>query len=139
MPRSKDQSIPYLKIVWSKGSDVIGDCGICCLGTLTGHTYEDVVVAATKVSPNWKGGLWLKEMVLIAKDLGMTLRRRRKYDLETDVGILDLEYRDEKGKRVNHVVVLNAGIVIDSDCTIWDAQAYLNHYKAKAKSLLSPD
>lgn len=134
----KDNSIPYLRIVGSKGSDIVGDCGICAIGTLTGRTYEDVVAVASQISKNWKAGLWLREIEDIARELGLTLRRKRKYDLDSDVGILDVEILDRR-KREPHVVVLNAGRIIDSDYTIWDAEAYLIHYKAKAKTLLTPD
>ena len=134
----KDGSIPYLRIVGSKGSDIVGDCGICAIGTLTGHTYEDVVAVADRISKNWKSGLWLKEIMEIAKELGLTLKRKRKYDLEQDVGILDVMVKDGR-KREAHVVVLNAGRIIDSDYSIWDVDAFLAHYKATTKSLLTPE
>jgi hypothetical protein len=129
--------IPYLKVIGSKGSDIIGDCGICAIGTLCGKEYEDVVIAADKVSKKWRKGLWLKEIQAIALEFGFTLKRRRKYDLESDVGILAMEVDSKEGREA-HVVVLNAGQLIDSDYTLWNPEAYISQFNAKLGMLLEP-
>lgn len=98
------------------------DCAIWSLSVLTGIAYEDVLLAAAKVDTRaGANGLWFGQLVRIARLLGVTLRRKRRADLETDTGILSL-YLDG---RYGHAAVLKQGQIIDVDSTVWDAEAYL--------------
>lgn len=54
-------------------------------------------------------GLSLGELEETAKRLGITLVRQRRYDLEEDTGILSV-----KVGKLDHVVVLAKGVIIDS-------------------------
>lgn len=135
--RLRDAPVPYFRLVVSPHMSGVADCGICAIGTITGRTYEDVVAVADRVSTNWKRGLWLREMRTIAGELGVTLSPKRRYDLEGDTGVLDLHIpKPPRQTPARHVVVLNAGTILDSDATIWDAHAYLDAYRASPKMLL---
>src|SRR5574342_575673 len=123
--------IPYLKIVPSAGSVMQGDCGICAIATLTNNTYEDVVAIAVAAGMNWKHGLYTKEIMALALEFGVKLKKRRTFDMEHDVGILEVDIPDvTDAKNGPHVVLLNAGIIIDWDATVWSPDAYLTNYKA---------
>lgn len=93
------------------------DCAVAALSMYLGVTYEDVLRAVT-VGDRYQGkqGLWRRTIVRIAARLGHTLRVRRKFDLDSEYGILRLP---------DHAAVLRNGLVIDGDGTIWDADAYL--------------
>lgn len=132
--------IPYLKIVPSAGSVMQGDCGICAVATLTNNTYEDVVAVAVAAGMNWKHGLYTKEIIALAAEFDVKLRRRRKgrYDMEHDVGILEVDIKDlTDAKNQPHVVLLNAGIIVDWDATVWSPDAYLTNYQAELGCLLA--
>ena len=130
--------IPYLRTVASKGWTALGDCGIAALGTLLSQTYEDVVAVAVRLEIPWKSGMWGSQMVKIALEFGATLKKRRKYDLEHVTGLVMVNILDfpAKTKRVDHVVVVWRGILIDSDGYVWEPDAFISHYQAKLGELL---
>ena len=129
--------IPYLRLIGSKGWDTWGDCGICAVGTLCSKPYEDVVAVAERLGYRWKGGLWGTQMVKMAAEFGVTLKKKRKYDIEESTGLLMINTLEPyNGKRIDHVVVLDEGRVLDCDLTVWQADAYIQHYKAKLGELL---
>lgn len=133
--------LPMIQLVTSKGQDTIGDCGICALATVCGRSYEDVVAMAVQyMGEHWKGGLYLTHILAIAKACGTTLKRRRKYDLEHDTGILNCwvttHIPNKKPSTDNHVVVLMEGRIYDSDGRIWVTDAFQQHYAAEFGLLL---
>lgn len=93
------------------------DCALVALSMYLGVSYENVLRKVT-VTDRRQGrdGLWSRTMIRIAKELGHTLKRRMKFDLENDYGILRLP---------DHAAVLRNGLVIEGNGTIWDAEAYL--------------
>lgn len=132
--------LPLIKLVASKGQETIGDCAICALGTLSGRSYEDIVEVATQLKIKWRRGMYLTEIIKIADKIDITLRRTKKFDLETDVGILDMIAWDAlHNKMQEHVVVLYAGRLFDSDLAVWAPDAFVKQYKAKFKTLLRVD
>lgn len=114
------------------------DCGITTLAMLLyeqGHSYEDVFLAVSKVDKDGgKKGLFLRQMIAAAKLLGVSLRQRRKYDLdEIEAGILNVEF---KGLHPEHVVFVRGGLITETDGTVWEPETYFAAYRAKPKTLL---
>lgn len=101
-----------------------------------------VAYAVPVVGENWKNGLHLSQIIEIAADLGTTLKRKRKYDLDTDTGILNCWITEHPPNRkpVNecHVVVLMDGRIYDSDLRVWAVDAFQKHYEAEFGILLVP-
>ena len=93
------------------------DCGIASLSVLTGRSYGDVAKVARKLYPKvdpQKYGLFNKEVVAVARELGlrMTQERKRAVDL-TDHGVLRVRWND--GRRKNaapHFVAIRDGVVL---------------------------
>lgn len=132
--------LPVIKLVASKGHETVGDCAICALGTLSGRGYEEIVEIASSLKVNWRKGMYLTEIIKVAKKLDIILKRCKKFDLETDVGILDVRAWDARKKKFEeHVVVLYAGRLFDCDLTVWAPDAFVKQYKAKIKTLLRVD
>src|SRR5688500_14976087 len=89
-----------------------------------GVSYDDVLRVVTVTDRRQgKKGLWDRTIVRIAKRLGHQLRMRTAFDVETDYGMLRLP---------DHIVILRNGLVIETNGTIWDADAYLAHGKVDA-------
>ena len=120
--------VPILKVVLQRAAS---DCAVAVLAMLTGKTYEEILLAVGQEQPKvLKKGLWVAEIIRIASAAGVPLKKRKKFDLETDCGILCL---------YDHVVVLKNGLVIDpADGSIWEADVYLAACKEDAPLLLQP-
>jgi hypothetical protein len=102
-----------------------GDCGIVALAMHLGETYEDVLRAVSLADrKQGKCGLWTKTMIRVAARLGHTLRLRRTFDLDEARGVLRLP---------EHVAVLWSGLVIDTNGTIWEADAFLSEWHVDVK------
>lgn len=109
------------------------DCCAAALAMLLGISYEEALVATSQIQPGvLERGLYLNELERAAKQFGVKLARRRKYDLESDTGILNV--LDHKG--FDHVVVLRYGLFFNTDLTVWEPEVYLAAHKAKAGTLL---
>ncbi len=110
------------------------DCGVATLAMLLGVSYEDALVALAAEEPAvLTRGVFTKHLEAAAQKLGFRLRRRRRYSIDDDTGLLNLSSRKW---RTDHVVVLREGLVIETDGTIWDAGEYLAALKAKPGMLL---
>lgn len=110
------------------------DCALCAFCTLTGVSYEDALVAVSRIEAKaGKDGLYFSSLQRLAKAFGFTLRLRRKADLTEDTGILKIMLTDHS---YNHAVVLKQGQIIDSDGTIWSAETYLANMRCQPGSLL---
>lgn len=108
------------------------DCCVSCLAMLLGVTYEEALVAVSQVEPTvLKHGMYTNQVEQAAKSLGAKLRRRKVYDLESDAGILNV-----RGKNFEHVVMLKAGLIINTDGSVWDYDDYLAVNKLKPGILL---
>lgn len=121
---------PIVRVVTARES---GDCAICVLAMLSGKTYEDVLaVGARHINSRiHHAGMYGKEIVRVAKELGITLRWTRHVDLETALGILSVSFEEGPG----HVLLINSGLLIDVDGTIWEPDVYVNVKKAKVERL----
>ena len=107
------------------------DCGVAALAMILGKTYEEVLVACGHDHPRvLTKGLWATGMSRVAASLGVTLTRKRTFDVETAFGLLCLS---------DHVVVLKNGLIIDpGDGSVWDADVYLATKDERATLLLVP-
>jgi hypothetical protein len=76
----------------------------------------------------------VRDVRTAARRLGVRLHILRKFDLDTDTGILGV--RSPKWD-YEHLVVLKDGLVFDTDATVWDADVFLAAYDAKVLSLLT--
>jgi len=122
---------PILKVVTQRHQM---DCGVACLAMICGVSYENALVAVAQDAPNVCAvGMWGNEMRAAAKRLGFKLKVKRRVDLETDTGILNLSSAKWKSE---HVVVLREGLVIETDGTLWEPDVFLRHYGAKVGTLL---
>jgi hypothetical protein len=93
-----------------------GDCALAALSTLLSATvdYEDVYLAAAGVDRRRKGRLGLRnhDLVAVARELGVTLVPRRRFDLDRDEGVLRV-YASHTSPRWGHWVALWHGLVWD--------------------------
>ena len=108
------------------------DCAVCVLAMYLGRSYEDVLREVAVRDRPWQGrqGLRLREIEQIARALGTTLRRMRKYDLSNAYGMLSLP---------NHLVLVRSGTIVDpepSGATLWEVDDFLHAYAVRPGVLL---
>lgn len=127
---------PVIRIIVQRGD---GDCGIASLASYLGMNYEDVLAAAVASTKDYKlhkNGMYNIQIVRIAKFLGITLHRRKRWDYEESCGILSLDMPGESG----HVVVLKNGLIFDpADGCCWQPEAFLAHTRFVPYELLTQD
>lgn len=118
-----------------------GDCAIVSLSMYLGRNYEDVLAAAVSQTGRraHRSGLFTRDMKGVAKRLGSALVLRRVFDLETACGILALRKATTVGEHSEeeHAVLLRAGLIFDTDGTVWELDTFLQHYKYRVLSLLT--
>lgn len=111
------------------------DCGVATLATLLGRSYEDVLLAAAKISPNvLKKGLYSSDLARIAESLDSKLKRHvGQIDLDDKTGILEIKLKNGR----EHFVFLVNGLVYDPQeiNQLWDAYTYIRHHKASIQGL----
>jgi hypothetical protein len=126
--------LPVLKVITARSG---GDCAVCCLAMVLGCEYEDILSYATKLTGSddihYKG-MWITQIINIAKGLGVKLRKRKKFDLESGCGILSLtNQRTKEG----HVAVLKRGMVFDVDGTVWEHECFFKNTRYMVDYLLT--
>ena len=126
------ESIPYLQIVPQRHTF---DCAVACLAMLLGRDYETTLLAFNSLAPLVQG-VRTRDIKRAALVLGSTLRFNRKFNLETDTGILAV--RSAKFA-TDHLVVLKEGLIVDTDATVWETDVYLQAYEAQTLSLLTKE
>lgn len=119
---------PFLQVVPQRHSS---DCAIACLAMLLGVTYEASLLAFGSELHN---GAQTRAIKRAARKLGRVLRWSRRFDLETDTGLLSVRSAKWSG---DHMVVLKEGLVVDTDASLWEADVYMSAYEATAMSLLT--
>lgn len=125
---------------WSARSEAHGDCAIAALSLACGASYEEAVAACVTAVPKaLDRGMTLKELEKAARGLGFATRRRLKYDVDDDTGILSVMVPGDHS--TEHCVYLWEGRVVEpmSDRRqLWlSATAFLSHYGYKAGTLLA--
>jgi ABC-type bacteriocin/lantibiotic exporter with double-glycine peptidase domain len=126
-------SVPAL-VRFVRQRDTHSDCGVACLGSLAGVTYEEALAALVQFQPAvlHSGATWI-DMRRAAKRLGLKTRIRRTYDLHEATGILRLT----NAAREDHFVFLWAGRIVQSGDEGWeDPEDFLKHYGYRAKALM---
>lgn len=100
----------------------IADCGIVCLKMLIGCSYADVFGACYRRPNPAHVGMSTRQMISVAKKLGVTLRFSKQVD-EDGVGILDLDHADGEG----HFVMYAKGTIYNPAQNEWwtDIESYL--------------
>lgn len=105
------------------------DCTIACLAMWTGRAYQEVVSLCPPKAP--VRGMYIKDVVAVAAQLGTTLIRKRRFDLHEDDGLLTLIPLPPN--TIQHIVVLVNGTVVDPYNGRWwlDVEAFLRerHYR----------
>jgi len=129
--------MPFVRVLKQRTE---GDCGIVALAMLLSRSYEDILEALSRIKHGpvhpHRRGIYIRDIVRVAEDLGMPLRGKRKADLEQDFGILSLHtLANRSGKE--HVTFLRWGLILD-DGEIWEPDAYMAHYEAHVKQILVP-
>lgn len=103
-----------ITLVKQRGSD---DCGVAALATLLSDRvgYEDVYAAAIAVDRERRTGTSLlsRQVVAVAKRLGLELAPARAYDLDCDTGVLRLYDRLTPPR--GHFVAVRYGLLWDPE------------------------
>ena len=111
------------------------DCGVACLATLFGVTYDESLVACSHVAPDvLELGMTWAQIRRAAERLGADTKMlpRGRYDIEDATGLLNV-----KSRAVEHVVFLWAGRVLEGNGELWlDPDDYFRQYKVRPYSLL---
>ncbi len=93
-----------------------GDCGVVALAMALGLPYEQVFQACPLAS---RDGLTTRQMQVVARKFGASLRECKTFDTDEDIGILGVEFPSH-----GHWVYLDQGRIIDG-AEVWDADTYL--------------
>lgn len=109
------------------------DCAVACLAMIACISYEHALRVVCDIDDTKAiSGLYITQLIAAAGALGVRLKKQRKFDLESDSGILYLVNGDDR-----HVVILKGGMVIDTNQNVWsDAEAYCIHYSYEPRLLL---
>lgn len=114
-----------------------GDCAIWALATFLSKPYEEIVAAAAQIDrAGGLNGLTEDDIIAVARMFGVTLERREEIDLDTDTGILGVQFPRYK---YGHVAVLKRGQLIDcrgKGISIWDADVWLATRRATTDGIL---
>lgn len=125
----------FVRLIPKRGDN---DCAIASLASFTGSDYEEVLLAAGKVSKTlWNSGLSGPEHIRVCKRLGVKARWFKTYDIEEDTGVLWVEYHENAKKA--HSVVLVEGRIYDPDYNpvfIAEHDDYFRHFNAHPRDLL---
>jgi ABC-type bacteriocin/lantibiotic exporter with double-glycine peptidase domain len=97
------------------------DCAIASLAMYLNHSYEHVLRAVSQTDGIRGGeqGLFMRQIKKAAKLLGQPLHLHKKFDWESDYGILMFD---------DHAVVLRNGLIIDPDGSMWEWDDFVSEY-----------
>ena len=127
-----------MKLALQRGT---GDCAIAAIATLLEQPYEDVFLEAAKVEKKYRGrnGVFLPDIVRIAKALGVALERKKQPNLDDDEGLLVVTWRKDSrhDAGTNHLVAVGHGVIVDPfDGVVLPPDDYLEREKADAGAFL---
>lgn len=112
------------------------DCAVACLASMTGQSYEKTLMAFKH--PVYDQGASIRQIQDAARRLGFFSQWSRKVDFENGQGLLAIGFKEYK-VNCDHMVILVSGHIIDLEdpATLWDADDYLEAYKAHALSIIT--
>lgn len=111
----------------------VADCSSAVLAMFLGISYEEALLALTRVSPHLlRKGIWFTELRKAAKRMGVPLTLKRRWNADFDDGIAHIKFK----RGGNHVVLLRAGLFWDTDFNVYIPSDYLKAKKAGTGSLL---
>lgn len=116
-----------------------GDCGVAALATLVSATrsYDDVARAVATVDPERVGvcGLTQRQLLAVARRLGLQLQARRRFDLDSEEGLLRVY--SEGHHHCGHWVAVRYRLVWDPNDTFQQPwREYLVRHGARVGTLL---
>lgn len=113
------------------------DCTIACLQMWTGRPYQEIV-ALSPLHAHTRG-MYIKDVVKVARAIGHTFRRARRFDLSEDDGLLTLI--PVPPNTIQHIVVLVNGTIMDPYNGRWwlDVEAFLRERRYRPSELLMED
>lgn len=106
------------------------DCGAAALAMFLSVSYEEVLLALG--DGPLKGGVWFSQLIRAAQTFGVTLRRKPKWDPETEEGLAQIRLRHGP----HHVLLLRAGLFFETDLTVWEPDELLRARRGRLGSLL---
>lgn len=107
------------------------DCGAAALAMLLSASYEDVLLALGRPSL-LRRGVWFTDLVRAAEKFGVVLKRKATWDAEHDEGLAQIHYR----RGPSHAVLIRAGLLFDTDGSVWEPDDYLIERRARFGALL---
>lgn len=123
-----------VRMVRQNGMDK--DCGVAAVGMLLGLREPQALAACVAVAPKLLDeGMYWSEIRQVATSAGVnvTLKRKGRYDIDHDTGVLGIHLK----KRLGHFVFLWSGRIIEGNTELWlDPEDYFNHYACTPGSLL---
>lgn len=112
----------------------LADCGLAVLAMALWLPYEQVFQAAPLAA---KEGLTIRQLQAVATKLGARLVSVRQPDLQTETGILGIEFTN--GGAGHWVYLFRGGVYDPADGTLWDTvDDYLANYQAELDVYLTP-
>lgn len=115
------------------------DCSIAAMATIFRRDPEEVLIAASRISPTvWRSGLHLTEMLKVARRLKVKVRVKyaAQIDPDDDIGVLWISYNDRVDE---HCVSLVEGWVLDPEehpVSLWRYADYMTVQNAVPNGLL---
>lgn len=135
MPSPRKFPEAAIRLITKRGKN---DCAIAALTSYLSRDYEEVLIAASRVSRTfWTAGLSNPEHVRVAKRLGVKTRWTKSFDIDDATGVLWVSYHDNADTQ--HSVVLIEGKIFDPDYTpvcLIDHDDYFRVFNAFPNQLL---
>lgn len=107
------------------------DCGAAALSMFLSASYEEVLLALNKPSM-LRGGVWLTDLIRAARCFDVRLKKKPVWDAEQDDGIAQVRQR----RGPYHVVLVRAGLIFDTDCSVWEPDDFVTARRATFGPLL---
>ena len=107
------------------------DCGAAVLAMWLPASYEEVILALNKPTMLQRG-VWLTDLIRAAQRFDVTLKKKPVWDVDEDDGIAQVRFR----RGPYHVVLVRAGLIFDTDCSVWEPDDFLAARRASFGPLL---
>ena len=124
-----------LRLVY-QGEDT-PDCGVACLASYLGITYERAIAAVLKVNPHvLNTGVSTDNLIRASQKLSNKRNPRKLTAIGYEEGSTTVGILEVIGD--NHFVIYHGGTIIDlRDRTVWEPDVFFDHYRARPGKLLT--